>query len=81
MILKKYATYQNTEVGDKIKFRESTKHWFLNREENAKKLEVGKIYTVKEISVASSSTGVKLEETEELEYELCWFDKNETEES
>ena len=38
------------------------------------KLEAGKTYTVKKISVASSSTGVKLEETEELEYELCWFD-------
>ena len=73
MIPKKYATYQNTKVGDKIIFRESTKHWFLNREENAKKLEVGKTYTVKEISVASSSTGVILEETNE-EVELMWFD-------
>jgi hypothetical protein len=25
--------------------------------------------------VASSSTGVTLKETGELEYELCWFDK------
>jgi hypothetical protein len=75
------ADYKNTKIGDKIVFKQSTKHWFLNREENAKKLEAGKTYTVKEISVASSSTGVKLEETEELEYELCWFDKNETEES
>ena len=39
------------------------------------------LYSKKKISVASSSTGVKLEETEELEYELCWFDKNETSES
>jgi hypothetical protein len=72
------ADYKNTKVEDKIVFKKSTKHWFLNREENAKKLEAGKTYTVKEISVASSSTGVKLEETGDLEYELCWFDKNET---
>ena len=37
--------------------------------------EEGKTYTVKEISVASSSTGVTLEETGELVYELGWFDK------
>jgi hypothetical protein len=73
MIPKKYATYRNTKVGDKIRFRESTKHWFLNREENAKKLVSGEIYTVKKISVASSSTGVILEETNE-EVELTWFD-------
>ena len=69
------ADYKNTKIGDKIVFKRSGEwHYFLSRVENAKKLEVGKTYTVKEISVASSSTGVKLEETEELEYELCWFD-------
>ena len=73
MMPKKYATYQNTKVGDKIVFRESTMHWFLNRIENAKKLVSGEVYTVKEISVASSSTGVTLEETDE-EVELTWFD-------
>jgi hypothetical protein len=73
MIPKKYATYLNTKVGDKIRFRESTIHWFINRIENAKKLVSGEIYTVKKISVASSSTGVILEETNE-EVELTWFD-------
>jgi len=68
------ADYKNTKVGEKIRFRESTIHWFTNRIENAKKLVSGQVYTVKKISVASSSTGVKLEETGELEYELGWFD-------
>jgi hypothetical protein len=61
-----YATYRNTKVGDKIMFRESTMHWFTNRIENAKKLVSGQVYTVKKISVASSSTGVILEETNEV---------------
>lgn len=73
MKLKTYATYTNTKVGDKIVFRKSTKHWFLNREENAKKLVSGQVYTVKKISVASSSTAVTLEETNE-DVELTWFD-------
>jgi hypothetical protein len=70
------ADYKNTKHGDTIIFKKAGEwHYFRDRIENAKKLEEGKTYTVKEISVASSSTGVKLEETEELEYELCWFDK------
>jgi hypothetical protein len=70
------ADYKNTKRGDKIIFKKvGTWHYFKNRIENANKLEVEKVYTVKEISVASSSTGVKLEETGELEYELGWFDK------
>lgn len=73
MIPKNYATYLNTKVGDKIVFRESTMHWFTSRIENAKKLVSGQAYTVKKISVASSSTAVTLEETNE-EVELTWFD-------
>jgi hypothetical protein len=69
------ADYKNTKVGDQVVFKKSTKHWFIDREENAKKLRAEKTYTVKEISVASSSTGVTLEETDELVYELGWFDK------
>jgi len=68
-----YATYLNTKVGDKIVFKKSTPHWFTNRIKNAEKLVSGKTYTVKEIIVASSSTGVVLEETNE-EVELLWFD-------
>jgi len=73
MIPENYATYQNTKVGDKIRFRKSGPHWFTNRIKNAEKLVSGEIYTVKEISVASSSTGVTLEETNET-VELSWFD-------
>jgi hypothetical protein len=68
------ATYQNTKEGDKIVFKEAGPHWFLDRINNAKKLETEKTYTVKEILVASSSTGVTLEETEDLMYELGWFE-------
>jgi hypothetical protein len=68
------ATHQNTKNGDKIVFRETGPHWFTDREENGKKLEKGKVYTIKKISVASSSTGVTLEETEDLVYELGWFE-------
>lgn len=78
MIPTNYATYLNTKIGDKIIFRKSTKHWFTNRNKNAEKLVPGKEYTVKQIHVASSSTGVILEETNE-EVELTWFDiKNES---
>ena len=73
MIPKTYATYSNTKIGDKIVFRKAGPHWFTNRIENAKKLVSGQVYTVKKISVASSSTGVVLEETNE-EVELTWFD-------
>jgi hypothetical protein len=68
------AMYQNTKEGDKIVFKEAGPHWFLDRINNAKKLETEKVYTVKEISVASSSTGVALEETGDLMYELGWFE-------
>jgi len=68
------ADYKNTKIGDKIIFKKAgTWHYFKDRIENAKKLEEGKTYTVKKISVASSSTGVILEETNE-EVELTWFD-------
>ena len=74
------ADYKNTKRGDKIIFKKAGEwHYFKDRIENAKKLEEGKTYTVKEISVASSSTGVRLEETEDLVYELGWFDVKENE--
>ena len=67
------ADFLNTKVGDKIVFKSVGRHWFTNRINNAMKLTPGQVYTVKEISVASSSTGVVLEETNE-ETELGWFD-------
>ena len=71
------ANYKNTKKGDKITFKEVGPHWFIDRVENAKKLQSGKEYTVKKISVASSSTSVILEETGDLAYELGWFEKHE----
>jgi hypothetical protein len=73
MMPENYATFLNTKTGDKIRYRKSGPHWFSDRIENAKKLIPGKIYTVKEITVASSSTAVTLEETNEP-VELSWFD-------
>lgn len=68
-----YATHLNTKVGDKIRYIKSGPHWFSDRIENAKKLIPGETYTVKKIAVASSSTGVTLDETNEV-VELSWFD-------
>jgi hypothetical protein len=74
------ANFQNTKRGDKIIFKKAGMwHYFVDRIENAKKLEEGKEYTVTNISVASSSTGVTLKETGSLVYELCWFDVKENE--
>lgn len=73
------ANFQNTKKGDKIIFKQAGPHWFTDRVENAKKLEEGKEYTVTNISIASSSTGVTLKETGDLIYELCWFDVKENE--
>jgi hypothetical protein len=70
------ADFLNTKIGDKIIFNESGPHWFTNRIENAKKFVKGQIYTVKNISVASSSTAVEVEEIDG-EVELFWFNKNE----
>ena len=71
------ADYKNTKKGDKVIFamEEPFHHWFKDRVENAKALDKSKKYTVNEISVASSSTSVTLEETGDLKYELCWFQK------
>lgn len=69
------ASFLNTKIGDKIAFNKAGPHWFLNRIENAKKFVKGEIYTVKNISVASSSTAVEVEEIEG-EVELCWFKKS-----
>jgi hypothetical protein len=70
------ADFMNTKVGDKIVFNKSGPHWFTNRVENAKKFIKGQVYTVKEISVASSSTGVEVEEIDGM-VELCWFNRHE----
>lgn len=67
------ANYHNVKKGSKIIFKGSSPHWFTDRIENAKKFTVGNVYTVKGVSVASSSTGVEVEEVDG-EVELIWFD-------
>ncbi len=69
------ADFTNTKIGDKIVFNESGPHWFTDRIENAKKFTKGQVYTVKGISVASSSTGVEVEEIDG-KVELAWFNKH-----
>lgn len=67
------ADYRNVVKGSKIIFKGSRPHWFTDRIENAKKFTIGKVYTVKEVGVASSSTGVIVEEIDG-KVELGWFD-------
>ncbi len=50
------------EVGQKIKFVKPMKSWFINVEEDTKKLVVGQEYTVRKTQINSSSTYVWLEE-------------------
>jgi hypothetical protein len=62
-------------IGDKVKFIGVRSFWFVDMIENGKKLGIGEVYTISEVTEASSWTGVKLRETEELRYNLSWFDK------
>ena len=56
------ADFKNTKIGDKIVFKQSTKHWFLNREENAKKLEAGKtVPTILTLERAAKALKVGIE--------------------
>lgn len=66
-------TYENTKVGDKITFDKVGPFWFTDMLENAKQLVKGQQYTVSKINIASSWTGVRLEETGESQYSLSWF--------
>jgi len=73
------ANYQNSKPGDKVKLIHSGKFWnfFTDRTKNGEELskEPEQILTIKKISVASSSTGVRFEEKGEKQYELGWFEK------
>ena len=74
----KTAEWNPGKAGDKVKFIGLPKHrmfWFpkmiTDAEEN---LTVGTIYTLSEVSVASSWTGYKLVETGDLQYNSTWFE-------
>lgn len=74
--MKNSATYLNTNIGDKIKFVGVGPFWFNSYINNANEnLKIGEIYTVKNIDVFSSWTKVVLNETENKEYTLAWFEK------
>ena len=62
-------------IGSKITFKGTTKFWFTNIEEDAKKLlEIGKEYTITKLELASSWCGVILEEFPDKKFSLSWFD-------
>ena len=61
-------------AGDKVKFIKVGPFWFTDLIENGKKLTKGKVYTVSTKSIASSWTGITLEETGDKEYSLGWFE-------
>ena len=68
-------TFENTKVGDKVLIDKISFFWFLDVIENAKKLKRNTEYTISEIIIASSWTGIKLKETDDLIYHLPWFKK------
>lgn len=67
-------TFEHAKIGDKVKLARIGHHWFTSHIENAKKLDKSKVYTISKIQIASSWTGVCLEETGDLMYDLGWFD-------
>jgi hypothetical protein len=61
-------------AGSKATFKGTTKFWFTNIEEDAKKLlEIGKEYTISKLELASSWCGVILEEFPDHKFSLNWF--------
>jgi len=69
---------ETAKVGNKVKFIGVPKHrmfWFpkmiTDAEEN---LTPGQIYTLSEVTEASSWTGYRLVETKELQYNSTWFE-------
>lgn len=60
-------------VGGKVEFIKTGPFWFLDMIANGDKLTKGQIYTVSEVTIASSWTGIKLVETGEARYAAHWF--------
>ena len=64
-------------IGDRLRFTGTSWHWFTDMIANAERdLKVGEIYTLKSISVASSWTGITLDETGDIKYCLSWFEEH-----
>lgn len=61
-------------TGSKATFNGSTKFWFTNIIKDAKELlEVGNVYTIRKIELASSWCAVILEEFPDKKFALNWF--------
>ena len=61
--------------GSKLRYRGTHTFWFTNIIEDAEKhLEVGALYTLSKISLASSWSAVSLEETGDTVYSLSFFE-------
>ena len=61
--------------GSKLRYRGTHMFWFTNIVEDAERhLEVGTLYTLSKISLASSWAAVSLEETGETVYSLSFFE-------
>ncbi len=71
--MKKSIDPFDCKIGDKVIFTGTTMFWFTDIIANGKKLKKGAKYTIKSKQIASSWTGITLEETGDLEYNLGWF--------
>lgn len=62
--------------GSKVKFKGTTKWFFFQNilKDANDLLEVGKVYTITGIELASSWCGVQLEEFPDKKFSLSWFD-------
>jgi len=61
-------------IGDRLRFTGTRLHWATDLIANAERdLDLGEVYTLREIMVYSSSTSITLEETGST-YSLAWFE-------
>jgi hypothetical protein len=63
-------------LGTKVTFKGTAKWFFFNNilKDANELLEVGKVYTITGIELASSWCGVQLEEFPDKKFSLSWFD-------
>ena len=63
-------------LGTKVTYKGTTKWFFFNNilKDANELLEVGKVYTITGIELASSWCGVQLEEFPDKKFSLSWFD-------
>jgi hypothetical protein len=63
-------------LGTKVTFEGTTKWFFFNNilKDANELLEVGKVYTITQLELASSWCGVVLEEFPDKKFSLSWFD-------